>query len=237
MKIFEIKSFPSDKKLADAVAQDWITLLQTAPRPHLVALSGGGIAEPFFKSIAKLAKKNRDLLDGVHFFWADERCVKPTDLESNFLAAEQSLFKPLKIPPEQIHRVRGELLPSKAVAQAIAELRQTATKKTGTIPVLDLIFLGLGQNGHTASLMPNATAAVSKSRQPYVHVANSPKPPPNRITLSYPVMAAAKEVWMLAAGKGKEDALQESIKPKGRTPFARVLESRPFTRIYSSISI
>jgi 6-phosphogluconolactonase len=100
-----------------------------------------------------------------------------------------------------------------------------------------VIFLGLGEDGHIASLMPNASPAVLESREPYLHVSNSPKPPPNRLTMSYPVLAAAKNVWALVTGAGKAEALRDSLKPDGKTPFARVLRSRPQTVIYTDLPI
>lgn len=237
MKLFEMKSFGDDARLAKAVARDWLEFLKMAPRPHLVALSGGKISTPFFAAIAKGAKGKPGLMKGVHFFWADERCVPPDDEESNFRLAQENIFKPLKIPAAQIHRLKGELPPAKAIAEAIAEIEKVAPENGKGIPVLDIIFLGIGPNGHTASLMPNAKPAVKNSRKPYAYVDNSPKPPPQRLTMTYPVMAAAKNIWMLAAGEGKEKALKDSISPKGKTPFGAVLASRPFTRIYSSIAV
>jgi 6-phosphogluconolactonase len=238
MKPFEVISFPNDQELADAAARDWLALCQSSPRPHRVALSGGRIAKTFFAATTILAQKSPGALKDVDFFWADERCVPPSDPESNFSLAEENLFQPLRISPEHIHRLKGELPPAQAVAEANADIRRAAPKKNGNdIPVLDLIILGLGEDGHTASLMPNAAPSVAQSRQPYVHVDNSPKPPPNRLTMTYPMLAAAKEVWMLAAGTGKEAALRNSLNGTGQTPFARVLDSRSWTRIFSSISI
>jgi 6-phosphogluconolactonase len=151
------------------------------------------------------------------------------------LLAEENLFRPLGIAPERIHRLKGELAPAAAVADSIIDIRRVVPLDHAGVPVLDLIFLGLGEDGHIASLMPNATADVRASREPYVHVGNSPKPPPNRLSMTYPVLAAAKNVWMLAAGSGKEKSFQESLQPDGKTPFASVLRSRSQTLIYTDI--
>jgi 6-phosphogluconolactonase len=122
-----------------------------------------------------------------------------------------------------------------AVSEAIADIRRVVPNEGAGVPVLDMIFLGLGEDGHIASLMPNAPAEVLESREPYVHVSNSPKPPPDRLTLTYPVLAAAKNVWALVNGAGKTEALKNSISPGGTTPFARVLRSRERTVIYTDI--
>ncbi|HEY3912843.1 MAG TPA: 6-phosphogluconolactonase [Verrucomicrobiae bacterium] len=231
----QIKNFENDAALSRAAASDWLALLRDKPGPHLAALSGGSIAKTFFATVAEMAKRSGVSMNNVEFFWADERCVPPGDSESNFRIADENLFNPLRIAPEKIHRLKGELPPPVAVAEAIADLRHIAPKDSGGIPILDVIFLGIGPDGHTASLMPNATPATLQSREPYVHVDNSPKPPPNRITMTYPVLAAAREVWTLITGQGKTEPLRESLRPGGTTPFARVLQSRSETRIYSDV--
>jgi 6-phosphogluconolactonase len=99
-----------------------------------------------------------------------------------------------------------------------------------------MIFLGMGEDGHIASLMPNAAPEVQASREPFVHVSNSLKPPPERLSMTYPVLAAAKNVWALVTGAGKAGALRDSLLPDGKTPLARVLQSRRQTRIYTDLN-
>jgi 6-phosphogluconolactonase len=98
--------------------------------------------------------------------------------------------------------------------------------------VLDLIFLGMGEDGHVASLFPDALPKILNCASPFLAIENSPKPPPRRISLSYAAIAAAKQVWVLVSGAGKETALRESLRPGGRTPLARVLQLRSRTRIF-----
>jgi 6-phosphogluconolactonase len=227
--------FPNAQALAFAAAADWLGCLQNSSASSLVALSGGRIARDFFAAVTARAGKSGAPLRNVHFFWADERCVPPDHPESNFLLASQNLLLPLGIAADKIHRLKGEWPPAAAVAQANAELLALAPKNAEDIPILDIVFLGLGEDGHTASLMPNAPAAVTDCRQPYVHVPDSPKPPPHRISLTYPVLAAAREVWALVSGAGKEKALRESLRPGGETPFARVLRERAETRIFTDL--
>lgn len=231
-----MKLFDDDAALSRAAAADWLALLRKNSRRHLAAISGGRIAKTFFTAVAELAKASGMSLANVHFFWADERCVPPGDSESNFRLADENLFRPMRIAADKIHRLKGELPPDAAISEASGEIRKVAPQNAAGIPVLDLIFLGIGPDGHTASLMPNARPATLQSREPYVHVDNSPKPPPNRISMTYPVLAAAKDVWTLVAGEGKTEALRESLRPNGNTPFARVLQSRSETRIYSDVA-
>jgi 6-phosphogluconolactonase len=233
---FELRSFPDEQALAVAAAKDWLALLQKSSGPHTVALSGGRVAKTFFIAVADRAKASGATLANVHFFWADERCVEPADPESNFRLAWEHLLRPLGIGPDNIHRLKGERIPSAAVAEANQDIRRIVPRDGAGVPILDMIFLGMGEDGHIASLMPNASLAVLESREPFVHVSNSPKPPPNRLTITYPVLAAAKNVWALVASAGKAEALRDSLRPDGQTPLARVLRSRGQTLIYTDLN-
>ena len=104
------------------------------------------------------------------------------------------------------------------------------------MPVLDLVLLGMGEDGHVASLFPGEPETVMASKEVYRAVTNSPKPPPNRVTLGYPAIAAAQHVWVLVSGAGKERALRESLEPSGRTPLARVLRLRRQTTLFAYLA-
>ena len=245
MKNFELISFDNAGELAARVASLWLDEIESAHRAgktHSVALSGGRIMQKFFAATVEHAGF-RQIGDGdtpslpmnVHFFWADERCVPPTDPESNFKLASELLFAPLKIPASQIHRIRGEDSPQVAAKFAEEELRHIVSANKNRQPVLNLIFLGVGEDGHVASQFPNALAESLNCTDPFLAVENSPKPPPNRVSLSYTAIAAAKQVWVLVSGAGKEAALHESVKPDGTTPLARVVRSRHRTIIFSDI--
>jgi 6-phosphogluconolactonase len=245
VKNFELIFFATADELAHAAAGAWLDEIESAHRAgklHGVALSGGRIAQKFFASVVEQAKarKIRDggtpsLPNNVHFFWADERCVPPGDPESNFKLAQELLFAPLGIPENQIHRLRGEASPAIAVQEAEAELRQIAPTNLTGQPVLDLVLLGMGEDGHVASLFPGAPAGIVHDTAPFLTVENSPKPPPRRLSLSYAAIAAAKQVWVLISGAGKEEALRESVDGSGKPPLGRVIQLRQSTRIYSEI--
>jgi 6-phosphogluconolactonase len=244
----DIRTFPDPASLAKAAAADWLALLAerakgpAALEPYAVALSGGRIARDFFSETARQATASQDvkhqrLFEGVHFFWADERCVPPTDPESNYRIASELLFEPLRIPADHIHRLRGEENEALALADAVANIIAVAPSETGGgPPVLPLVFLGTGEEGHVASLFPGEPPEVMAGADVYRAV-TAVKPPPRRITMGYGVLAAAGQVWVLASGKGKEQALRESLTPQGKTPLARVLRSRSDreTRIYTDV--
>ena len=231
--------FTDDDALARAVADRWLDELENcadAAAPYGVALSGGRIAKKLFAAAAEGARTRSVSFAETHFFWSDERCVPPTDAESNFAPAQALLLDPLGIPPDRIHRVRGEISPTRAAAEAEAEICRIAPLTAAGQPVLDLIFLGLGEDGHVASLFPGAPDEVVRSQAVYLPVIAS-KPPPRRITMNFATLAAARQVWVLASGTGKEDALRRSLSTNGDTPLARVLRLRDQTVIFTDITL
>jgi 6-phosphogluconolactonase len=238
MANFELLSFACAAELVSHAADAWLDEIEAANRAgksHCVALSGGRIAQKFFTATVAQAKARAVSFERVHFFWADERCVPPTDPESNFKMANELLFLPLSIAGAKIHRLRGEDTPSVAVKIAESELCRIAPKNQNCQPVLDLIFLGMGEDGHIASLFPNAPVKFLDISAPFLAVENSPKPPPKRITMSYTTIFAAKNIAILVSGAGKGAALRESLSPNGDTPLARVIQSRP-VKIFSDLA-
>ena len=232
---YTLHQFEDAETLATAAAERWRTVLleRDRARTFTVALSGGRIPKALYKAFASLAAD--DSLEGVHFFWGDERVVPSTDPESNFHLAAVPLFLALKIPESQVHRMITERDEKFAVQQAEAEICRVAELNDQGQPALDLVFLGMGEDGHVASLFPGDTEAL-KTRAVYRAV-TGPKPPPRRITLGYPALAAAREVWVLASGMGKQEALQASLEPAGDTPLARVLQSRSNTEIFTDFDL
>ncbi|MEW6301865.1 MAG: 6-phosphogluconolactonase [Verrucomicrobiota bacterium] len=229
----ELVSFGDAQELVAAVAGRWLheLLKHDGRRPYCAALSGGRIAMDFFEALADAAQSHRPVLEPVHFFWGDERCVPPDSPESNFKAAHQLFLQPLEIPEARIHRLRGEDPPGQAAQAAEAALRAIATTSAGQ-PVFDLVFLGMGEDGHVASLFPGESPETMRAPDVYRAV-TAVKPPPRRITLGYATIATARQVWVLASGKGKEKALRESLSPAGKTPLARVIRSREQTLVFA----
>ena len=159
---FELIKFPGPDELARAAAEAWldeIESLSQSGEPHSVALSGGRITQKFFASILEQTKSRKTSFAPVHFFWADERCVPPTDAESNFKTANDLLFEPLGVSKDKIHRLRGEEVPETAAKLAELEMRRVLAADAAGQPVLDLIFLGLGDKGRAIEAMERSTAA------------------------------------------------------------------------------
>ena len=228
-------AFADKAALAEHAAAQWLARLakRDTNTPITVALSGGRIPRLLYESVVELARPS--VFDNVHFFWGDERVVPPTDDESNFKLADLGLFRPLRIPPGQVHRVQTERSETEAVQLATDELLRFTNSQADRQPVIDLVFLGMGEDAHVASLFPGDTEAI-KSQAVYRAV-TGPKPPPRRITLGYPALAAAREVWVLASGEGKAEALRVSLTKGGDIPLARVLQSRERTEILTDFKL
>jgi len=234
---FELIRYADDRELVRSVAERWLGAVSGAKSSLRVALSGGRITRQLFAETASLAASQKISFGNVDFFWADERCVPPTDPESNFALAQKTLFEPLGIAETKIHRLRGELDPATATAEANLEIAKIVPANSSGLPELDVVFLGMGEDGHVASLFPGASSEVQENRSPFLFITDSPKPPPSRITLSYAAIAAAKEVWVIAAGAGKENAFRDSLSEKGNTPLARILRLRALTAIFTDIQL
>jgi 6-phosphogluconolactonase len=239
---YKLLGFGGPAELAKKAAGQWLEelsehLKSSDNTPYTVALSGGRITKDFFQEIVAQVQENSGsfgrVFDGVHFFWADERCVPPTDPESNYAMARELLFEPLKISGDRIHRLRGEGPEPKALKEAVNAICKMAPMSDGQ-PVLDMVFLGMGEDGHTASLFPGEPEGVMKDPLIYRAV-TAVKPPPRRMTLGYGAIAAAREVWVLISGKGKEEALKKSLSPTVVTPLGRVMSLRKQTMIYTDV--
>jgi 6-phosphogluconolactonase len=209
---------------------------QPARKCYSVALAGGRIAADFFSAVADLAKGTEVFSEHIHFFWGDERCVPPDDKESNYRLARERLLAPLAIPDAQIHRIRGEDPPTQAARVASEELCGLTPQDNKGLPVVDLVFLGMGPEGHVASLFPGAEQP-QPGEQAVFRAVVTPKPPPKRITLDYGPLAAALQVWVLVSGAGKEEALRQSLTAQDSTPLGRVLASRRHARVLTDLSI
>jgi len=239
MSQFQLFSFPSDDALAAAAAEAWLDAIAASTavdRDFTVALSGGRVMHKFFAAAITLAAARASDFRRVQFFWADERCVPPDDPESNYRLADEALLRPAAVPVENIHRLRGELAPAAAAEAATHQLRKVCGVAAGELPELDLVLLGMGEDGHVASLFPGDAAAAADLSSVFLPVFNSPKPPPNRISIGHGPLAAARAVWVLAAGPGKQPALHHSLAAVATTPLAQVLQRRAATTIFTDIS-
>ena len=229
----ELIRFSSPEDLANEVAQNWVDAVNANPTMS-VGLSGGRIAKTFFAKTAEIANASNVSFSQVQFFWADERCVPPDHDDSNFKLAKDSMFDALNIPAENIHRLQGEDDDQKGSEIAIEELKKVAPADDSGVPVINIIFLGMGEDAHVASLFPEEDEAA-RNLPDFFRPVTATKPPPQRITIGYNVIAAANAVWVLASGAAKSNALNASLEKDSDTPLGRVLKSRSETKIFTDI--
>jgi 6-phosphogluconolactonase len=169
-------------------------------------------------------------LDGVDVWFADERCVTPDDEESNYRLARETLLEPAGIAPAHVHRMPGELGPVEGAQSYELEMLATLGEETA-LPVLDLVVLGIGPDGHVASLFPGARTLDAADRSICHGVSDSPKPPPQRLTLSLAVLHAARECVLLATGASKADAVDAMLGAPSRHVPASLLRRERLTVI------
>ncbi len=194
-----------------------------------VALSGGSLPKLLGPALTAPPLKDQIGWPIWHIFWADERCVPLTHPDSNYLLARQYLFDSLPIPPAQIYPPDTTLPPAQAAAAYESTLAQHFNLQPATyrptnlpLPVFDLILLGMGEDGHTASLFPDHPLLNETTRW-VVPIFDSPKPPPERITLTLPVINQARAVMFLVTGAGKAEALHQALVIKdGSRPAQRI---------------
>jgi 6-phosphogluconolactonase len=192
---------------------------------HL-ALSGGTTPG---RSYELLAADEGDWT-GVQIWFADERCVPPDDEQSNYRLVAETLLAPAGIPADRVHRMEGELGPEEGAGRYARELLEHAPRERAGPPgppVLDLVVLGIGPDGHVASLFPGAPALSAGEEAICLGVHDAPKPPPERITLSLAVLRAARGCLLLATGASKSDAVNAMLgEPTPHVPASLLRRER-----------
>ena len=165
-------------------------------------LSGGNTPRQLYEILARDPYHSTIPWERLWIFWGDERPVPPTNPESNFHMAQDALLCHVPIPSQQIFRMKGELPPAEAAKDYERQLRTVFGASTA-LPIFDLIFLGMGPDGHTASLFPGTQALEIKDRwvtENRVNALNT-----TRLTLTLPVLNNARALWFLATGAEKAD--------------------------------
>jgi 6-phosphogluconolactonase len=188
-----------------------------------IVLSGGSIAPLFFPSLARLPID----WSRVDFFWADERAVPPDHIDSNFGEAERLWLKPAGVPAGRAHRMLGEDPDLRHAAQAYGA---ALCRIAGDPPALDFALLGVGPDGHVASLFPGH-AALSEERERAMPVENAPKLPRRRITLTLPVLAGVARIVVAAQGDAKADIIRQALEPGSTLPLGVLISRAPNVRV------
>ena len=177
-----------------------------------VALSGGSTPRGLYKMLAEKPFAQGIPWDKTHVFWVDERCVPADDLSSNYGAARKDLFVHIPIPPANVHRMPGSLPPDEGARTYQKTLASFFSLQEGQFPVFDFILLGVGKDGHIASLFPGQPA-LEESGQMVMHVIGG-DPFLDRITLTLPVLNSGRRIIFLVAGNGKAEIMRSIFSGK-----------------------
>jgi len=169
-----------------------------------LVLSGGGTPEPLFRLFATPPFNKILPWQDIHLFWGDERCVPPDQEGSSYGQARRLFIDHISIPPENIHRAKGELMPQEAAEDY---RRQLAEYDVSNFPRFDLVLLGLGSDGHTASLFPGKVPPEATTETVIAVTADYDGRPANRITMTPPVFNNAKNIIFLVTGEKKAKAV------------------------------
>ena len=214
---FDLRIFPAPEALSRAAAEAFMQLahktISTKGR-FTVALAGGNTPRAIYQL---LATNHREQIDWskAHLFWGDERYVPMNDPNSNYRMVRESLLDHIPITNDNVHRIPTEFIQlDEAARQYEKQLRDFFG---AALPQFDLIMLGLGKDAHCASLFPGSPALQEHER--LVVVAESPQPPKIRLTLTFPVINHAANIYFFVAGEDKAPALQATL--KGQTDFQK----------------
>jgi 6-phosphogluconolactonase len=225
----ENRIFESAEALAQNVAEWLCALAQASDRDFSVCLSGGSTPRRLYEQLATSAIAKRFPWPGVHWFWGDERFVPHDDPDSNYRMARDALLSRVPIPGDNIHPIPTEgSSPQQAAATYEAVLKRFygADMLAPDRPLFDVTLLGIGDDGHTASLFPGQPALQETRRWALaVRGANAQQ----RITLTYPALDSSRDVAFLATGAGKRDVVARAQAGDRTIPAAMV---RPVGRLH-----
>jgi 6-phosphogluconolactonase len=202
MKKPKIHIFESSDKLVQVLSNSFIEMIHKTNQQEKalhIALSGGSTPRLFFKQLAKIG--NKISWHNVQFYWGDERCVPPDHSDSNFGLAKKSLFDKIDISSSNLHRIRGENDPDMETKRYENQIRKCISKSDDTFPVFDWILLGLGEDGHTASIFPGNIPVIQSKE--ICAVTSHPQSSQKRITLTLPVINLAERITFLVSGANK----------------------------------
>ena len=208
-----ISVFPSESEFEAAAVQDIVKVAQGAVRERgvcIMSLAGGETPRRIYRGLGTLPSHEQINWKRVHLVFGDERMVPPDDEQSNFGMVERELLSRVPIPAGNVHRIRGEINPAAAAREYAAVLRSLFASTTDR---LDLVLLGAGDDGHTASLFPG-TNAVDEVAEPVKDVF-VPRLGVWRVTLTFPVINDARRVLFLCAGERKAEIVGRILSSPG----------------------
>ncbi len=224
MRSWSVRVFSSSAELQQEAARSIVREVSSAVAARnraTLALSGGSTPKAVYELLAQEAGRAHLDWNTVHLFWGDERCVPPDAQESNYRMVHEALLQSIAIPQANIHRIEAERSPKEAAERYQQELRSFFALGPKGFPHFDLILLGLGEDGHTASLFPE-TPILSEDKR-LVAEAFVPQLRASRISMTFPTINHARTVMFLVAGAAKARILHNVLEgPFGVYPAQRV---------------
>jgi 6-phosphogluconolactonase len=224
----EVRVLPDTDALNRAAADEYLRAAREAILERgrfAVALAGGNTPRAIYEMLVTCPRARIGKLpwEKMHIFFGDERCVPPDHAESNFRMVKETLLSQRRIPAANVHRIRAEADAAQAAEEYETELRTFFAQGSSRVPRFDFVMLGLGPDGHTASLFPGSEALNEQTR--LVVASWVPQLNSHRITLTLPVLNAAAEVLFVVSGKDKAEVVHAAVRggrQAGPLPAQRV---------------
>lgn len=236
-KHMELKLYDTAECALRGMTDRLLCRLGLTGKPFHLALSGASTARRMFDLWVREYREKMDW-ERLRFYWVDERCVAPCDEESNFRYAGELLFRPLGIPLPHIHRIHGEC-PPETEAERYAEMVEREVPASSGLPCFDGVILGIGEDGHTASLFPDALELLT-DRHCYV-VSRHPQTGQKRITMTGPLILNAKTILIPVIGREKTTILQRVLHAvrceNYDLPAAYIIAHAPETVVFTDARI
>lgn len=206
---------PDADSVAEATAARLLLHLldtQSVRRPAHLCLTGGGLGTGTLAAVARSPLSRAVDWTGVHLWWSDERFLPTGDPERNETGARAALLDQLPVPADQVHAIAGSDVVATAEESAARYADELAAHAApgAAAPAFDVVMLGMGPDGHVASLFPHHPA-LEVTGASVVAVHDSPKPPPDRVSFTYPTLAQAAEIWLVVAGEPKAAAVESAL--------------------------
>jgi 6-phosphogluconolactonase len=227
-----VRIFASPEELAEVLAAEMVKMIRESAKkmkPFTIALSGGTTPEILFKILGEKYAVTVPW-NNVHFFWVDERCVPPENNESNYGMTQRVFLSRIEIPLINIHRIKGEADPENEAVRYAEEISGFTRTREG-LPLFDLILLGLGEDGHTASIFPGHLEFMNSGK--ICIVAKHPVTEQKRLSLTGKVINNADNVVFLVTGKKKENVVENLFK---KNPYSLNYPATYIVPVYGLLS-
>ncbi len=217
----EIKVFSNDSVMAEELVEEfyrYTSELSEKNRRINIAISGGNTPLYFYRRLANYNSISLKKIDWnrIHIYWTDERCVPSNHQDSNFGSAHRLFLRAIDIPGENIHRIKGENVPSEEIVRYTEELKSNVNLRND-FPVFDWVFLGLGEDGHTASLYPDQLTLLYSNN--ICEIVADPQTKQNRITVTGKVLISSRRITFLISGESKQNVVKEIINGEPAAKF------------------